>query len=72
MLQRVLAAPRIQGVAVRQEGLAALLFYHIYYRSSVIGAQEGQVARFAEVHFDRNEFPLKVDGINAGPADQLF
>ena len=72
VLQGVLPATRIEGVAVGEERLAAQLLHHIHHRSGVVGTQESQVARLAKVHFDGDEFSLKVDGIHACLADELL
>ena len=72
VFQGVLAAPWVEGVAVGEEGLASQLFHHVYHGSGVVGTQEGQVARFAKVHFDGNEFSLKVDGVHACLTDELL
>ena len=41
VLQGVLPATRIEGVAVGEEGLAAQLLHHVHHRSGVVGTQEG-------------------------------
>ena len=75
MVQRVFAAADIQGVAVRQEGLAALTFYQIRHGFGPVGAEIGHVARLTEVELDGDEFVLEVDLLKAGglhEAAQLF
>ena len=66
VLQGILAAARIQGVAVGQEGLAAQLLDHIGHSLGVVGTQETQVAQLAEVHLDGNELAVHIDLVNAG------
>ena len=75
MLEGVLAASRVQGVAVGQEGHTALLLAQVCHYLGVVGAQKSQIAQLAEVHLDGHEPAVHVDVLNAGgnthPA-QLF
>ena len=75
VLQRILAAARVQGVAVGQEGHTALLLAQVCHHLGVVGAQKSQIAQLAEVHLDSHEPAVHVDVLNAGgnahPA-QLF
>ena len=66
VIQRVFAAADIQGVAVRQEGLAALTFYQIRHGFGPVGAEIGHVARLAEMHFDGHIFAVHVDVAESG------
>ncbi len=75
VLQRILAAARVQGVAVGQEGHTALLLAQVCHHLGVVGTQKSQIAQLAEVHLDGHEPAVHVDILNAGgnahPA-QLF
>ena len=75
VLQRILAAARVQGVAVGQEGHTALLLAQVCHHLGVVGAQKSQIAQLAEVHLDGHEPAVHVDVLDAGgnahPA-QLF
>ena len=70
VIQRVFAAADIQGVAVRQEGLAALTFYQIRHGFGPVGAEIGHVARLAEMHFDGHIFAVHVDVAETGSHHQ--
>ena len=70
VIQRVFAAAHIQGVAVRQEGLAALAFYQIRHGLGPVGPQIGQVARLAEVHLDGHILAVHVDVAETGSHHQ--
>ena len=72
MLQRVLAPADVQGIAVGQKGKPALLLYHIGDRLGVVGPQEAQVARFAEVQLDGDEFLFHIDGADPRRTDQAL
>ena len=61
MIQPVLAAAHIQGVAVRQEGLAAPLLHKIGHGFRPVGPQERQIARLTKMHLDGHKLILKVD-----------
>ena len=65
VLQCVLAAARIQGVAVGQEGHTALLLAQVGDYLSIVGAQIGQIAQLAEMHLDGDELALHVDVLDA-------
>ena len=60
MLQGVLAAPRIQRVAVGEEGLAAEFAHDFDDGPRVVRPQERHVALLAEVHLDRDELAIHV------------
>ena len=70
VIQRVFAAADIQGVAVRQEGLAALTFYQIRHGFGPVGAEIGHVARLAEIHFDGHILAVHVDVAETGSHHQ--
>ena len=70
VLQRVLAAAHIEGVAVGEEGPAALGLDDVRQGLGVVGPQVGQVARLAEMDFDGHEFVLHVDGVQPRRAHQ--
>ena len=75
VLEGVLSAARIQGVAVGQEGHTALLLAQVGHHLGVVGAQIGQVAQLAEMHLDGDELALHVDVLDAcrdAQAAQLF
>ena len=55
VLEGVLSAARIQGVAVGQEGHTALLLAQVGHDLGVVGAQIGQVAQLAEMYLDDDE-----------------
>ena len=61
VLQRILAAARIQGVAVGQEGQAALLLAQVGHDLGVVGAQVSQIAHLTEVHLDGDEPAVHVN-----------
>ena len=66
VLQGIFAAAGIERVAVREEGQAALFLAEVGDDFCIVGAQEGEIAQLAEVHFDGDEFALHVDGLDAG------
>ena len=66
MIQSVLAAAHVKGVAISEEGLAAPLFYEICHGFCPIGAQKRQVARLAEMHFNGYIFVVEVNFAHAG------
>ena len=65
VLEGVLSAARIQGIAVSQEGHTALLLAQVGHHLGVVGAQIGQVAQLAEMHLDGDELALHVDVLDA-------
>ncbi len=65
MIQRVLARADIERGTVGHEGSSAELLDEVGHRARIVCAQEGKVARFAEVHLDRGELVLKIDLFNA-------
>ena len=72
VLQRVLAAARVQRVAVRQERHAPLFLDEIGHRLRVIRPQEREVSQLAEMHLDRDEFSFHVDVLKPGGKAELF
>ena len=66
VLQRVLAAARVQGVAVGQKGHTALLLAQVGHGLGVVGAQVSQVAQLPEMHFDGHELAVHVNVLDAG------
>ena len=70
MLQGVLAATHIQGIAVGQKGDAAQLLYHIGHCLGIVRPQEAQVARLPEVQLDGDKLLLHVDIADSRCADQ--
>ena len=65
VLQRILAAARVEGVAVGQEREAALLLAQVCHHLGVVGAQERQVAQLPKVHLDGHELAVHVDVLDA-------
>ena len=61
MLQRIFTPPYIEGIAVRQECLAALRLNYVHNNLGIIGAQIGQVARLAKMNLDGRILFLKVN-----------
>ena len=72
VIQGVLPAAHIQGIAVRQEGATAQLLDVIRHHPGIVRAQEGQVAHFPEVNFDGREFILKINAVHAGSGHQFI
>ena len=72
VLEGVLAAAGVEGVAVGQEGLSSQLRDHVHHRTRIVGAQEGHVAEFAEVHLDGHELAVHVDVSYPGRLDQAL
>ena len=72
VLQGVLPAAGIHGVAVGEEGLATQLLHHVHHRTGVVGSQIADVAQLAEVHLDGDKLALQVQIGDTGPLDQLF
>ena len=72
MVQCVFPAAHIQGVAVGKEGFAPQFLHHISHHFGVIGPQEGQVPRLAEMDLDGGVFVLKVNVPDPRFLDELF
>ena len=72
VLQGVLPPAGVEGVAVGEEGDAPQLLHHVGHRLGVVGPQERQVPRLAEVHLDGHQLVVKIDLPDARPADELF
>lgn len=66
VLERVLAAARIERIAVRQERHTALLFDEVCDDLRVLRAQIGHVAKLTEVHLDGDELAVHVNLLDAG------
>ena len=72
VLERVFATAHVERVAVGEERLAAQLLDHVRDGTRVVGAQEGEVAQFAEVDLDGDELVVEVDLLDAGAANQAL
>ena len=70
MFESVFPGADIEGIAVGEEGAAAALLDLVRDGAGEVGAQEREVARLAEVNFNRGETILKIDRIDSGPFDQ--
>ena len=66
VVQGVFPAAHIQGIAVRQEGLAAVGLHQVHHGPGPVGAEVGQVARLAEVHLDGHVLAVHIDIAEAG------
>ena len=72
MLERILAASDIQGVAVGQERHPAQLLYQVRDRLRVVRPQIRQIPRLSEVDLDCGQLAVKVDLPNPRFLQQLF
>ena len=72
MLQGVLPAARVHGIAVSKEGLAPQLLDDVHHRPGVVGAQIADIAQLTEVELDGHKFTLQVQVLNARLLNQLF
>ena len=72
MIQGILTAAHVEGVAVSQKRLSSQLLYCICHHFCIIWAQIGQVAGFAEMNFDGSIFSLKINIPDAGCFDEAF
>ena len=70
MVQSVLPAAGIQGVAVGKEGFAAPFFYQVCYSFYILRPDGSQIPQFPEMHLDSREFPLEVDISHMGRLTQ--
>lgn len=70
LVQRVLAAADVQGVAVRKEGLAAALADVIRDDSCIMRTQMRQIAEFAEMDLDGGAAVGKIDLFKTGALHQ--
>ena len=66
MLQCILTASRIKSVAVCEERKSSLLFTEISYCFCIIWAQESQIAKFSEMHFNSHEFSIHINVFDSG------
>ena len=72
MLQRVLAGTGIERVAVREERHTALLLHHVRHSPGVIRTEISEIAQLPEMHLDRHELAVHIDGSDACLPDQLL
>ena len=72
MLDGVLTAARIQGIAVGQKGDSARLLYHVCHSLGVIGPQIADISQLAKMYLDGYEFSFHVHGGKAGFFHQPF
>ena len=70
VVQRVVAIPHVQRVAVGEERLAAARLDVIAQHLGVLMAQKRHVAHLAEMDFDGDELILEIDLIDAGLLDE--
>ena len=61
VFQRIFTGTGIQCITVCQEGFTATSCYEVNHCLCIVGTQEAQVAQFAKVHFDGNEFTFEID-----------
>ena len=72
MVEGILAAADIERIAVRQERLAAELAHKIRDGLCIVRAQVGQIARLAEVHFNRDKLAVHINVFDACRETDLF
>ena len=72
VLQGVLPAAGVHGVAVGEEGAAAQLLHHIHHRPGIVGAEKAHIAQLAEVHLDGHKLAVQIQLLDPGRPDQLF
>ena len=72
VLDGVFAASGVERVAVGQKRDTARLLDQIHDRPCIVRAQEAEVAKLTEVHFDGDELFLHVDFVHAGGLDKLL
>ena len=72
MLQSILPAAGVHGIAVGEEGLTAQLLYHIHHRTGVVGAQVADITQLTKVHFNGNKFAFQVQLLNPSFFNQFF
>ena len=61
MFKRILAASRIQSVAIGKKRQPALLFDNIGNSLGIIGPKVCKVSEFTEMHLDRHELTVHID-----------
>ena len=71
MIERIFAMADVQRVAVRQERLAAKLLDFVRDDAREIRAEEGKIARFAEVDFNGGEFAVEINLVHARRLQQV-
>ena len=72
VLQGIFAASRIKSVTVCEKWHSAKLLTKIGYYFCIIGAQEGKVSKFSEMHFDGHEFTIHINVFDSGCNTQFF
>ena len=72
MFKRMLAAARIQCIAVCQKRQAPGFLYNICDCLCIIRSQICEISQFSEMHFDRHEFPFHVDRADPCQFDQFL
>ena len=72
MLRCASAASGIQSIAVRKEGNSLLLLHEIRNCLGILGTEVRNVAKLAEVHLDRYELSLHVNGADSCRAAKLL
>jgi len=72
MVQRIFAQAGVKRVAVGQKRSAAARVDDFAKRIGKIRPQEREVARLAEMHFDRDELILKIDGFDPRLFNELL
>ena len=70
MFERVFSAADIEGVAVGEEGHAALLLDMVRNDAGEVGTEEGKVAWLAEVKLDGGKLSVEGNIIDAGFSDE--
>ena len=66
VVQRVGTAADVEGVAVGQVGTATLILHQIRHHLGPVGPQEGDVARFTQMHLDGYVFAVHVNVAETG------
>ena len=61
MIQRILAAAHIEGIAVCQEGLSAIFFNQVHENSGIVRAKIGQISRLTEMDFNGSVLVAEID-----------
>ena len=70
MIEAVLAAADVQGVAVHEEGPPAQVADDIHQHPGIVGPQVGQIAGLAEVHLDGDVLVLEINFVDPRRQDQ--
>ena len=61
VIQRIFAAAYIEGIAVRQERLAAVLFNQLHEHSGIVGAKISQISGLSEMDFNGSVLAAEID-----------